>query len=422
MFKCKYIIAILFCFWIFPYTNSFAQIYKTEPLSHEIQSIEVKANGDWNSYPIIDLDSSDKIQISFDQISEDLSSTLKYKILACNADWSINKDLSNIEYLNGFDENVINDYQTSINTTVPYTHYNIQIPNKDLSLKLSGNYVVLVYDESDEDNILLSACFSILDKKTTIKPEISAITDIDANNKHHQLSFELEYKIPLRDVKNDLKVFVRQNNRLDNQRNNILPNYIMPSKLRYTGNKALIFDAGNEYKRFDMSSFRSNGKNVAHIKYVNPVYHMYIAPTKLMTEGSYIYDQDQNGRVIYRTLDGDDVATEGDYFETHFSLHADEPLKEDIYLNGAFTYNTFDDKYRMTYDEDNKEYSLSLLLKQGIYNYQFLSKDDGEYTTSQIAGSYYETENEYSIFVYYKPAGQKYDALVGFINIQSREK
>lgn len=399
----------------------FAQKYATKPISDKIHSIEVLANKVWDSYPIIKLNTPDYIHVAFDQISGDSYSRLRYKIVYCNADWVKNTDLSEIEYLDGFDDNPITDYNNSVNTTVSYTHYSIRFPNDDVKPKLSGNYAIIVYDE-DESDILLTACFSVLEQVVSIAPEVSTITDIDANKEHQQLSFDLDYKLNLRDVKNDLKVFVRQNNRTDNEVKDIKPNYIMPSKLRYRNNKSLIFEAGNEYHRFDLSSHKFNGKNVAHIEYIRPNYYMHIVPNKINDGGTYSYDQDQNGRVIYRNTEADNVDNEGDYFFVNLTLHADRPLTNDIYVNGAFTYNIFSEKYKMIYDQDNKEYYLSLFLKQGIYNYQYLTKQHNTFTSKDVEGSFYETENEYSIYVYYRPMGQRYDSFVGFSSIQSRAK
>lgn len=416
-------IVFLLLSFVFATECIIAQHYKTQPVSDEINSIEVLANKQWNSYPIIKANSADYIHIGFDKVSEDSYARLKYKIVYCNANWERNDNVSEIEYLDGFNDNPIDSYESSLNTTVSYTHFSLKIPNEDVKLKLSGNYAVLVYDEdSSSDEILMSACFSVLDDVVNIAPEVSTITNIDSNKGHQQVSFDLNYKLNLRDVKNDFKVFVRQNNRMDNEVKNVKPNYVMPSKLRYKSNPDLIFEAGNEYHRFDLSSYKYNGKNVAHIQYERPNYYMYIVPNKINRDGTYSYDQDQNGRVIYRNSEADNVEREGDYFFVNLTLHADSPLPNDIYVNGAFTYNTFNDKFKMIYDQDNKEYYLSLFLKQGIYNYQYLTQKTDGFSARDVDGSFYETENEYSIYVYYRPMGQKYDSLVGFTTIQSRPK
>lgn len=412
----------LLSFFVFV-QQSVAQSYRTQAFSEDIHSIEVLNNEQWDSYSVMDLNSADQISIDFDLVSEDLLARLRYKLIYCNADWTENNSLSHLDYLEGYDDNLIDDYATSFNTTMSYTHYGLRIPNEDVRPKISGNYVVLIYDEDlGEDNVLLTACFSVVDRKISVAPKVSSITDIDANNKHQQVSFDLKYDFVIRDIQNDLKVFVRQNNRLDNERQNIKPTHIQPSTLRYEHNRNLIFEAGNEYRRFDISSYRTNGMNVAHIDYVRPYYNMYVIPSQVKVKPSYSYDQDQNGRVVYRNLDADNVKVEGDYFYTHFTLQADDPLPQAVYVNGAFSNNTFSEKYIMMYDDESREYHLTLLLKQGIYNYQYLTNTDKGFSTETISGNFYETENEYAIYVYYRPAGQRYDSLIGFTRFQSRGK
>lgn len=402
---------------------SYAQAYHTVALSPEIHTIQVNRNGNWNLNPVIALGSGDNIKISFDRISEDSFDRLRYKIHHCDAYWKLSTGISEIDYLDGFNDNPISDYAPSINTNVEYTHFNLTLPNRDASLKLSGNYVVEVYDEDDPDTILLTACFSVVDPLVTIAASVSANTDIDTNKDHQQVSFNILHQgMNIRDPFTEIIAFVQQNNRLDNERLVAKPTYINPGKLIYERNRDLIFKAGNEYRRFETSSYRYSGMNVKSIEYKRPDYIMNIETDKVRANLSYSYDQDQNGRVIIHNNDSEYPETEADYFITNFTLAMDQPILESIYINGDFTDDTFNDKYKLKYDKDNKSYHLSLLLKQGMYNYLYLTKDGNKYTTANIEGDYYQTENEYSIYVYYRPNGQRYDSLIGVQTIQSRAK
>ncbi len=402
---------------------SYAQAYHTIALSPEIHTIQVNRNGNWNLNPVIALGSGDNIKISFDRISEDSFDRLRYKIHHCDAYWKLSTGISEIDFLDGFNDNPISDYAPSINTTVEYTHFNLTLPNRDASLKLSGNYVVEVYDEDDPDTILLTACFSVVDPLVTIAASVSANTDIDTNKDHQQVSFNILHQgMNIRDPFTEIIAFVQQNNRLDNERLVAKPTYINPGKLIYERNRDLIFKAGNEYRRFETSSYRYSGMNVKSIEYKRPDYIMNIETDKVRANLSYSYDQDQNGRVIIHNNDSEYPETEADYFITNFTLAMDQPILENIYINGDFTDDTFNDKYKLKYDKDNKSYHLSLLLKQGMYNYLYLTKDGNKYTTANIEGDYYQTENEYSIYVYYRPNGQRYDSLIGVQTIQSRAK
>lgn len=404
--------------------NIQAQAYRTRPISSDISTIKVNANGEWNGKSIIELNSNNYIKISFDRLSDDSYNRLRYKITHCDAGWIPSTQISEIDYLDGFNDNLIEDYSPSINTTMEYTHFNLEIPNNDVKIKLSGNYLIQVYDENDPEQILLDACFSVLDPQLSVRATVSSITDIDANKQHQQLSFNLDYKFNLRDPNNDLKVFVRQNNRLDTERRIQNPSFITSGRVGYEHIRDLIFEAGNEYRRFEVSSLRNSGFNVANIEYQPPYYHVQILPDKVRSGRSYSYDQDQNGRFIVRNRDINDAKSdvEADYFYATFTLEMDKPLLQKIYLNGYFTYNTFSDIYEMKYDPFSSSYSATILLKQGQYNYLYLTKMDSFFSTAPVEGNYYETENEYSILVYYRPQGQRYDAMIGEYTIQSRSK
>ncbi|MFR9166424.1 MAG: DUF5103 domain-containing protein [Dysgonomonas sp.] len=263
-------------YWIFFLLLPFsvianAQVYQTEPLSDEIHTIQVLKNGDWQQSPVIEINSGDYIQLGFDRISEDSFNRLRYKIIHCNADWT-QSSLSEIEYLDGFNDNLIEDYAASMNTTVEYTNFRLIIPNQDiLRFKASGNYAVLVYEEDNRDNVMLSARFSVVDPQIVIAGNMSSNTLIDSNKSHQQISFILNHKgLNINDPYSDLKIFVRQNERQDNQKTDVKPTFIQPSRLVYEQNRDLIFPAGNEYRRFDMPSSRYNGLRIYHMEYNRP--------------------------------------------------------------------------------------------------------------------------------------------------------
>lgn len=400
-----------------------AQTYRTQAISPEIYTIQVNINGNWAQNPLMKLNGGDNVYISFDRISDNSFNRLRYRIYHCDAYWRKSTAISDIDYLDGFNDNIIDDYTPSLNTTVEYTHFSLMLPNRDVSFKLSGNYAVEIYEEDEPNIVLLTACFSIYDPQLSIAANISSNTDIDSNKFHQQLSFTLHHQgMNIRNPLTEMMVFVQQNNRLDNEKSEIKPTYINPDKLIYEHNKDLIFEAGNEYRRFETSSYRYNGMNVEHIEYKRPGYIMHITTDKPRIGRGYSYDQDQNGRYIIRTNEGDKGDTEADYFVTNFTLSIDEPLGEDLFIGGDFSNSTFSNKYKMQYDHNNKSYMASLLLKQGMYNFQYFTKSNKGFSTAKIEGNYFETENEYTIYVYYRPTGQRYDSLIGIQTLQSREK
>lgn len=392
--------------------------YKTEPIDVGIRTIQVIKNGNWLENPIINLNSSDYVDISFDRLSKEDIGQLRYKIIHCNADWT-ESSLASVEFLDGFNDNIVYDYAESTNTTVEYTNFKLQIPNTDVKLKKSGNYVVVFYEEENPTEMLLSACFSILDEQVSIAGKFSTNTDIDSNLAHQQISFEINTGgIRLQDPVLDLKVYVTQNNRLDNKRKIDKPTHIQNNKLIYQYNRDLIFEAGNEYRRFEIVSHQYNGLNVDYQRYSNPFYQAYLVPVRINAGRFYSYDEDHNGRFYIRNADANDSDIEGDYFFVNFILKADYPFDNNVYINGNFTYNRFTEDFLMQYDYTEKVYFASLLLKQGAYNYQFLTQNKENYSPAETEGNYFQTENEYLIWVYHRPMGQQYDSLVGLLPIR----
>ena len=190
MLKYIFFTAIL----LFVSETAMAQPYRTQPISPDINALQVNTNGNPAINPVVKLKSGDYIHISFDRLSEDSFDRLRYRIVHCDAYWNPSTSISDIDYLDGFNDNLIESYNPSVNTTVDYTHFKLKIPNRDAGVKLSGNYTVEVYEEGYPQDILLTACFSVVDPLLSIAATVSSNTDIDFNRSHQQLSFTLHHQ------------------------------------------------------------------------------------------------------------------------------------------------------------------------------------------------------------------------------------
>lgn len=410
------------CFFVFCCVTGIisAQSYVTESLSPRIKSLQVRNVDDWYAPPVIDLNKGEYLEVNFDELSHGYKDYY-YSIIHCNADWTQSM-LSTFEYLTGFDNNPIEDYVTSFNTQVDYTHYRITLPNDRVGLKVSGNYMLSVYDQSDKQ-VVLRACFSVIERSVNTGASVSATTDIDSHRNHQQVSVRINYSAyPIQNPMTDLQVFVFQNNRLDNQVKLNQASFMGTNEIVFEHNKDLIFKAGNEFRRFECVNFRYNGLGVNSIEYFEPYTHI-VLEKDLPRTRNYVYDQDQDGRYMIRTSQGEDNDSEGEYMFVHFSLPWEDPLLEGtIHLNGELTGYLFNDDSKMIYNFERKAFEKSLLLKQGSYNYQYLfvptRSTIGQ--TRLIEGDYYQTENEYRVMVYHRPPGGRYDKLIGMIAVQSR--
>jgi Domain of unknown function (DUF5103) len=384
-----------------------------------IHTLQVGIRGTSLSLPVIQLGGQDMINVSFDELSHE-AHAYGYKITHCNSDWTPS-NINSSEYLNGFTSANITDTKLSMNTTVVYTHYSFHLPNDEISFKISGNYIVSIYEDNQFDNPVAQACFSIVEPHSNITGTIRGNTDTELNTRLQQLDFEVDMAgYPVKDMLSEIKVVVRQNNRTDNQISNLQPTSFTDSKLSFLNNKDLIFEGGNEYHRFDASSVYVGGGGIDFIRMVRPNYHAYLLPNKIQTAKTYTQDYDVNGKYVINAQRASDVDVEADYMYVHFSIPTKNPFFDGlIYLGGEFNFNQIDESVKMNYSFENEAYTKELLLKQGGYNYQywFKQKKINQLSVERVDGSYWQTNNEYSIYVYQRPWGERYDKLIGFKTI-----
>ncbi|MCD7976941.1 MAG: DUF5103 domain-containing protein [Tannerellaceae bacterium] len=388
--------------------------YQTDILNNQIKTLQVKVADQPFSPPYIKLDGDQQIEINFDALEHSYK-RFAYSVIHCDADWQASS-LSPIEYMNGFQGMVIDDFANSINTTVQYTNFRLFLPNEDVQLKVSGNYAVNIYEEGQPDQLLLTACFSVVEPVVDISSTVSSSTTIDFNKGHQQVSFSLHPKnFPIPFPQSDLKIQVLQNNRRDNMVTNIQPTTVAGNRIVYEYNRDLIFEAGNEYRRIEFLSTGYNGMGVNSIRFHNPYYHVELTTDEPRANRSYQYDQDQNGRLFVRCSSCNEPDIEADYYIVHFALACEPFLDGSVYLNGDLVNNILDDRSKMVYNFETGQYEKHLLLKAGNYNYQYLFVPKGkkEGSPAGVEGNYHEAENEYTIAVYYRPMGAHYDRLIG---------
>lgn len=377
-------------------------------------TLQLKVNGDEQLPPIIMLGSSDRLLVSFDELSND-HRYMRYELLHCDSRWRIDR-LVNSEYLDGFNEGLVEDYEFSQATSAHYVNYNITLPNEDMAPRLSGNYLVRVYDESTPDNTILQARFMVVDPVVSISSTITSRTDIDYNESHQQLTLGVEAKgVPINNLFNDLTLVVQQNGRHDNQAVIAHPTRIAGNTAWYEHDRNLIFPAGNEYRRMEIVSTSYPGMRVESMSYAYPYYHATLLVDEPRCEQSYIYDQTQFGRFRVREYNSDNSDVEAEYVVTHFALNMAEQHGYDIFIDGDMVQRLFNPTSRMVYNRASGLYECAMLLKQGAYNYRYLAVPHGSMVgyTSAVEGDFYQTVNEYLILVYYREPGARYDRLIG---------
>jgi hypothetical protein len=390
-----------------------AKVYHTQIFDNDLHTLRVYNPSQKPHYPIIDLQLNEHIELSFDDLHPSFRH-FSYKIIHCNANWT-QSDALESEYISGFASGYLQQASPSSNTYVPYTHHSVVFPNEDVRFKLSGNYALLIYLNNDEQQVALTARMYVSENAVGISGSVTGITQIDYKKEHQQVAIEImPGNFSIHNPQRDLSVVVQQNQRYDNQVSEIYPSQLHATKISYNNERNLIFTGGNEFRNFDLSSTRILSRRIEDISFIDTHYHARLYPDEIRNKAWYTEEYDVNGRFIINVQRTNENDTEADYFYVHFYLPS-APLNEGVYLLGQFNQYHLNEKAEMHYNHKEKRYEKTMLLKQGGYDYAYATRSQTSQTASlkTIEGSYWQTENEYAIYVYYRGFTDQSDRLIG---------
>ena len=368
-------------------------------------------------------DPDNTLHVSFDEMSHDVrfySYTVQMLNGGMGANSSPNAGILSSEYLQGFTTQDITDYEHSMNTAREYTHYWFEFPNPEMVITKSGSYRITVYEDGNPDNKVAEIDFCVADPMVQLDAKVRNNTDIELSGRFQQLDIDINTTaLDLRDPR-EVRLVVTQNNRLDNSVELTQPTFVDPKRLRYINNKSLIFEGGNEYHHFDAFSTYYAGTGIDRILYESGDYHALLFADELTT-GTYLQAFDSNGRFVVNAERTSDDDTEAEYMWVHWILPVEKPWFDGaLYVGGDIFCNELNLRNRMQYDADAKCYWLTSLVKQGGYDYQywFVPKKQSSIvnqktTTQRVDGSFWQTENEYTVYVFWRPFGARYEQLVG---------
>ena len=381
-----------------------------------VRSLKVAPASNMYLPPVLVLGSDDYLEVNFDYIDYDVH-YLRYSLQHCDALWQPSQ-LQESEYVEGFNYADVTDYLQSESTFTHYYNYSFSLPNPDMQFTRSGNYVLRVYEQDDPDKVLFQTRFMVCEPRVTVLTDVTSRTDETYNDAHQQLSINLQYKPGvIADPYGELTTVVFQNTRTDNAVVLRRPLSAGIGTVTYEHQPELIFNAGNEYRRFETVNIHSLNMGVAAIDYVQPFYHATLYTDEPRHSMQYLYDQTQRGHFTIRNAEGNDSRIDADYVVTHFSLNTAGPVEGGhIFLEGEFTHGLPASTTVMKYDPASGCYINDMLLKQGAYNYQYLWVPDGSRVgqTAAIDGDKFQTVNQYMVLVYHRPSGGRYDQLVGY--------
>ncbi|RSK41990.1 type IX secretion system plug protein [Mangrovimonas spongiae] len=400
---------ILFTFTVLTFNTLFSQVKEVNPPDY-IKTITFKGDTPESQLPV--LKKGEFLVLEFDALNGN-EDDYYYKIEHYNYDWTPSV-LARAEFMEGFDNQRIRNYENSFNTYQIYSHYKLTIPNqRTRGLKISGNYMIKVFNEYDE--LVFSRKFMIYEDLANVGVSIKRSRDVkDIDGKQSVditiNSNNLRFNNPTQTV----KTLIVQNNNLNTAISGLKPQYTLGNELIYKYTKETSFWAGNEYFFFENKDIRAANTGIQYIELGN-LYNNFLFANIIRKDRPYTYNPDINGNFVITAIDVENTDIEADYAWIHFALLTNKELKgKNVYVYGNFNNYATDESNLMHYNDKEGMYEASILLKQGFYNYKYVTIDNnGTLEEGSIGGNFYQTENNYKVLVYYRDLGARYDRLIG---------
>lgn len=419
----KILFLFTFCLW---FGTAFGQANKViydRIFEENIQSVRLfPMRGDLEAQmnsPVIQLGGNIPLVLLFDDLAYD-PDMYSVKIIHCNMDWTPS-DLKEPEYLDAYNEFNVTSYDYSIDTRIPYIHYRFTIP----PVYKSGNYAVIVYRGRDQNQTIITRRFMVFQNMINLAARVVPPSQTEVRRQVQQINVNINYKgRELFDPINNLRVVIRQNQRWDNVKVLKRPTMLREDTkmLEYNlfdGSNA--FFAGNEFRFVDLRFMRARGVNVSTIRVEKDAVFAEGGLNKLRPAGVYSQYLDLNGQYAIMNLERQNHELESEYMIMTFSLDA-QGINDTPYLIGALSEWGLSPDAKMTLNKKRNAYETTLILKQGWYDYQFAFKGQEGWDMLPIEGSYFETENEYEVLVYYRDMGSRYDELISYFNLNPNKR
>lgn len=393
----------------------FAQVQIEVNPPENIKSIIFRGPSD-DQFPVVML--GEPIRLEFDDLLAN-EQDYYYKITYCDYDWTPSQLLKS-QYLDGVDNQRIIDYRNSYSTLQPYSNYRLTIPNENVSLKVSGNYVLEIYDDSYE--LQFSRRFVVYTDQVKVGATVKRSRDFEFLDTKQVVQFSINQgNFQLVNPKKEVKVAILQNHQWTTALYDIAPQYTLGGELVYKYDKETSFFGGNEYLNFDTSDLRAPTAQIERIE-IADLYNHYLFTDGYRYDQPYTYFPDINGDFVVRTLQGEDQTREAEYSLVHFALPFEELLGlDEVYIVGEFNNFGLSEENMLMYNENTGMMEGTLPFKQGFYNYKYvIREEDGTVDLNSVSGNFHFTENNYLILVYYRNFGDLYDGIIGIGSANSR--
>jgi hypothetical protein len=401
---------VRFLFILLLYSSTQAQVQEEVQPPDYIKTINFRGNTEESQLPVLKL--GEYLKLEFDALNAN-EDDYYYKIEHFNFDWTPSVLFEN-EYLIGIDDQRIRTYENSFNTYQIYSNYRLTIPNQQTrGFKVSGNYMLKIFD--DYGDLIFSRKFMVFEDLCAVGVAVKRSRDVSTIEKKQTVDLKIvPNRINVINPTQTIRTTIIQNNNLNTLISDIPPQYTLGKELIYRYTKETAFWGGNEYLFFENKDLRAAITGVRYID-LQDLYHSYLFTDIFRNNRPYTFNPDINGNFLVTAIDTEDSRVEGDYAWVHFSLQSSELFGSDIYVYGNYNNYALTEENKMQYNPDRGIYEAKLLLKQGFYNYKYVTVDSkGKLNDGAISGNFWQTENNYKVLVYYRELGGRYDRLIGF--------
>lgn len=389
-----------------------------------IHSVKLFKVGDQTSFPVIALNSSDALELDFDDMGTDIKNYY-YTFQLCNEDWSPS-DMRPFEYIKGFQDVRITSYRNSSIALTRYTHYQAALPDRNCYPSLSGNYLLKVFLNDDTSQLVFTRKMVVVEPQSTIAATVQQPYNIALTNSFHRLNIQVQTTSSVNIVSpTDLHMVILQNNNWQTSIALKQPTISRGNYFEYNDDQLTSLPAGNEFRWIDLRSLRLMSDRMQRMEGNNSKTDVYVKPEKTRLNQPYLYYRDLDGAYTIETIESINPVWQGDYAYVHFSYFppGNQPFEgRDLYIFGECTNYAADTSGRMVFNSEKGAYEKTLFLKQGYYNYLYVTLPQTGYgypDMKQTEGNYWTTENNYLIFLYYRPFGSRSDHVIGFTSVSS---
>ncbi len=389
-------------------TSAFAQVAEEVAEPEFIKTITFKSNTSEGELPILKL--NERLVLEFDVLNA-YEEDFYYVIEHYDYNWTPSR-LMKPEFLDGFDNQRIQNYENSFNTYQIYSHYTLEIPNQQTRLKVSGNYMISIYDDYGE--LMFSRKFMVYQELAQVGVAVKRSRDVRFISQKQSVDINISsLNLRFNNPEQTVNTVIIQNNNLNTAIYGLKPQYTLGGNLIYKYDTESAFWGGNEYLFFENKDVRAASFGVRSIE-LKDLYHGYLFTDIIRADSPYTYNPDINGNFLVTVIDRDNPAIEADYTVIHFSLEHPEILDGSIHIYGNYNNYAVNESNRMEFNPRSGLYEKAMVLKQGFYNYKYVIVDnDGRLNEGAISGDFDVTENNYKVLVYYRDLGARYDQIIG---------